>query len=78
MSLRAIFFDAGNTLLRMNYGDIAVALGRLGVVTTPEALQRAEWRARVRLDRDSSLTRAPRSVRRRTAATSSTCWRASA
>ena len=52
MSLRAIFFDAGNTLLRMNYPDIAGALGRHGVVTTPEAVQRAEWQARVRLDRD--------------------------
>ena len=52
MSLRAIFFDAGNTLLRMNYADIAATLGRLGVVTTAEALQRAEWQARVRLDRD--------------------------
>jgi putative hydrolase of the HAD superfamily len=50
VSVRAIFFDAGNTLLRMNYGDIAAALGRLGVATTPAALQRAEWRARVRLD----------------------------
>jgi putative hydrolase of the HAD superfamily len=52
VSLRAIFFDAGNTLLRINYADIAAALARLGVATTPEALQRAEWQARVRLDRD--------------------------
>ena len=52
MSLRAIFFDAGNTLIRMNYADIAAALARHGVVVTPDALQRAEWCARVRLDRD--------------------------
>jgi putative hydrolase of the HAD superfamily len=52
VSLRAIFFDAGNTLLRMNYPAIATALGSLGVLTTPEALQRAEWQARVRLDGD--------------------------
>jgi HAD superfamily hydrolase (TIGR01509 family) len=50
VSLRAIFFDAGNTLLRMNYAAIAGALGRHGVTTTAEAVQRAEWRARVRLD----------------------------
>lgn len=52
MSLRAIFFDAGNTLLRMNYPDIAAALAREGVVTTVEDVQRAEWQARVRLDAD--------------------------
>jgi putative hydrolase of the HAD superfamily len=50
VSLRAIFFDAGNTLLRMNYADIAAALERCAVATTVEAVQRAEWRARVRLD----------------------------
>jgi putative hydrolase of the HAD superfamily len=50
MSLRAIFFDAGNTLLQMNYADIAAALGRHGVARTAEALQHAEWQARVRLD----------------------------
>jgi putative hydrolase of the HAD superfamily len=52
VSLRAILFDAGNTLLRMNYGDITAALAQRAVVTTVEAVQRAEWRARVRLDAD--------------------------
>ena len=52
MRLRAIFFDAGNTLLRMNYADIAGALGRLGVTATAGEVQRAEWTARVRLDTD--------------------------
>lgn len=52
MSLRAIFFDAGNTLLRMNYADITAALGQRAVATTVEAVQRAEWQARVRLDAD--------------------------
>ena len=47
---RAIFFDAGNTLLRMNYAAIAAQLVTLGVRVAAEALQRAEWRARVRLD----------------------------
>lgn len=50
MNLRAIFFDAGNTLLRMNYADIAAALGRLGVAASATDVQRAEWAARVRLD----------------------------
>jgi HAD superfamily hydrolase (TIGR01509 family) len=50
--LRAIFFDAGNTLVRMNYAAIAAQLGALGHAVTPEAVQGAEWRARVRLDDD--------------------------
>jgi len=50
VNLRAIFFDAGNTLLRMNYADIAAALGRHGVSATAADVQRAEWLARVRLD----------------------------
>ncbi|MGH7347099.1 MAG: HAD family hydrolase [Candidatus Rokuibacteriota bacterium] len=49
-SLRAVFFDAGNTLLRMDYAAIAGELARHGVRVTAEAVQRAEWRARVRLD----------------------------
>ena len=52
MSLRAIFFDAGNTLLRMNYADIAAVLARHGVAATAADVQRAEWTARVRLDTD--------------------------
>jgi putative hydrolase of the HAD superfamily len=47
---KAIFFDAGNTLLRMNYPAIARELARLGVEVTPDAVERAEWSARVRLD----------------------------
>lgn len=50
--LRAIFFDAGNTLLRMNYAVIAAELGKHGIETTPGEIQRAEWLARVRLDED--------------------------
>lgn len=49
-ALRAIFFDAGNTLLRMNYPVIAEELGRLGVAVEATDVQRADWRARVRLD----------------------------
>src|SRR5256885_16879682 len=48
--LRAVFFDAGNTLLRMNYAVIAAELGRHGVRAAPDEVQRAEWRARGRPD----------------------------
>ena len=47
---RAIFFDAGNTLIRIDYAAIAAALATHGVSVTQDALMRAEWRARVRLD----------------------------
>ena len=56
LAIRAVFFDAGNTLLRMNYAVIAAELVRHGLPVTPEAVQRAEWRARVRLD-DEVLSR---------------------
>jgi len=48
--LQAVFFDAGNTLIHMDYGAIAAALVGNGVKTDAERVQRAEWRARVRLD----------------------------
>ena len=48
--VRAIFFDAGNTLIRMDYTVILAELARLGVPVTLAALERTEWRARVRLD----------------------------
>ena len=38
-SLRAILFDAGNTLVRMNYAAIAGQLAVLGRPVTPEAVQ---------------------------------------
>jgi putative hydrolase of the HAD superfamily len=49
---RAVFFDAGNTLLRMNYAAIAARLAAEGVRVDAAEVQRAEWRARVRLDAD--------------------------
>ena len=55
-ALRAIFFDAGNTLVRMNYAAIADQLVALGHRVAPEVVRSAEWRARVRLD-DSVLAR---------------------
>jgi HAD superfamily hydrolase (TIGR01509 family) len=50
--VRAVFFDVGNTLVRINYGAIADHLAVLGVPVTAGTVQRAEWRARVRLDAD--------------------------
>lgn len=48
--IRALFFDAGNTLLQMNYAAIADELRRHGIGVTPAAVAQAEYRARVRLD----------------------------
>jgi len=49
---RAIIFDAGNTLLRIDYAAIAAHLGRRGRRVAPEEVEDAELRARVRLDVD--------------------------
>jgi putative hydrolase of the HAD superfamily len=48
--LRAILFDAGNTLLRMNYEAMAAALAARGRTINPGEVEEAELRARVRLD----------------------------
>ena len=48
--IRAIFFDAGNTLIHMDYAAIATALAGEGIRASARDVQRAEWRARVRLD----------------------------
>ncbi len=48
--VRAVFFDAGNTLVRMDYDAIARELLGHGVRVGAADVQRAEWRARVRLD----------------------------
>ena len=49
-SIRAVFFDAGNTLLRINYAAIVAALGGHSIRRAPDEVARAEYRARVRLD----------------------------
>lgn len=49
-SVRAIIFDAGNTLLRMNYAVIVEHLRSRGRAVTVEQVEEAELRARVRLD----------------------------
>jgi putative hydrolase of the HAD superfamily len=48
--VRAIIFDAGNTLLRMDYAVIARHLGSRGRAVTLDQVEEAELRARVRLD----------------------------
>jgi putative hydrolase of the HAD superfamily len=50
--IRAILFDAGNTLIRVDDAAVAAELARQGVEIAPEALRRADWTARVRLDTD--------------------------
>ena len=49
-SIRALFFDAGNTLLQINYAAIVEQLRGRGIRRSPEAAAQAEYRARVRLD----------------------------
>jgi HAD superfamily hydrolase (TIGR01509 family) len=63
--IRAILFDAGNTLIRMDYAAIAAELGRHGVTVTPETVQRAEWKARVRLDAELFAPERPASTESR-------------
>jgi putative hydrolase of the HAD superfamily len=48
--VRAVLFDAGNTLLRMNYRIIADHLRTRGRGASPAEVEDAELRARVRLD----------------------------
>jgi len=47
---RAVLFDAGNTLIRMDYAAIAAALRGRGLPADVAAIEDAELRARVRLD----------------------------
>ncbi len=49
---RAVLFDAGNTLLRMNYPAIAGHLEGRGHAVSVDAIENSEFRARVRLDAD--------------------------
>ena len=49
---RAVLFDAGNTLMRMNYRAIAGHLEGRGRAMAVDAIEEAELRARVRLDAD--------------------------
>jgi putative hydrolase of the HAD superfamily len=48
--VRAVFFDAGNTLIRMDYAAVAAALSARGAPRAADEVRRAEWAARPRLD----------------------------
>ena len=50
MALETVFLDAGGVLLFPNWARISEALQRHGVSVAPEALARAEHRAKRRLD----------------------------
>jgi HAD superfamily hydrolase (TIGR01549 family) len=50
MTLTAVFFDAGNTLVSLDYAAIVDVLAREGFQVTWDEVWRAECRARVRLD----------------------------
>ena len=50
MMLRAVFFDAGNTILSLDYAVIVDTLNRQGFRVDREEVWRAECRARVKLD----------------------------
>lgn len=55
MPLDAVVFDAGGTLVRLNFEWIAGMLGTLGVSTTADALRRAEVAGRRALDRAAGI-----------------------
>lgn len=50
MVLKAIIFDAGNTVMLLNYGVLTEALAAQGFDVAEATAQEAEYRARVRLD----------------------------
>jgi putative hydrolase of the HAD superfamily len=50
VALRAVFLDAGNTLVGLDYAVMAECLRARGHPLTPEAVRAAEQRARPRLD----------------------------
>jgi putative hydrolase of the HAD superfamily len=50
MALKAVIFDAGNTVMLINYGVVTEALTAEGCDVDEAAVREAEYRARVRLD----------------------------
>lgn len=50
MALKAVIFDAGNTVMLINYGVMTEALAAEGFDVDEAAVREAEYRARVRLD----------------------------
>ncbi|HYB72681.1 MAG TPA: HAD-IA family hydrolase [Candidatus Sulfotelmatobacter sp.] len=49
--VRAIFFDAGNTLVHLDYAFIAGTFREYGIPLSPEQVRHGEQRARVPIDR---------------------------
>ena len=63
MALKAVLFDAGNTVMLINYAVVAGALGSEGFDVQEDLVREAEYRARVRLDpilAQRSSTEAPK------------------
>jgi putative hydrolase of the HAD superfamily len=62
--VEAIVFDAGNTLLSINYGVIARALRESGALASADAgaAREAEWRARPRFDARLATLRSTETV----------------
>jgi putative hydrolase of the HAD superfamily len=54
MAVRAVLFDAGHTLLTMDYAVVAEVLTSRGHAVTEAAVTTAERRARLRLDREQA------------------------
>ncbi len=54
MPVRAVLFDAGHTLLEMDYAAVTSALAARGHAVTQEAVTAAERRARIRLDHEQA------------------------
>lgn len=50
MSLKAVIFDAGNTVMFINYGVVAEAMQAEGCDVDETAVREAEYRARVSID----------------------------
>lgn len=50
MPLKAVIFDAGNTVMLINYGMVTEVLAAEGFDVDEAAVREAEYRARVRLD----------------------------
>lgn len=55
--LEAVLFDAGGTLVRIDYEWVSAMLGELGVSASAEAVRRAEVRGRRQYDRAASRPR---------------------
>ena len=54
MTVRAVLFDAGHTLLEMDYAAVTSALAARGHAVTQDAVTAAERRARIRLDHEQA------------------------